>query len=311
MTITIIVPCYNEDDVLKTSDSELRSILLQMKNSNLVSDNSFILYVDDGSNDKTWDIIKSLALKYKEVKGIKLSHNRGHQNALLAGLEYCVNKCDASITIDADLQDDIKLIPEMVNHYKSGADVICGVRDNRNSDSWFKRNSAHFFYKIMQFLGVNCIYNHADFRLLSNRAMRDLLAYGERNIFLRGIIPELGYNQQQIKYTRTPRKQGYTKYPFKKMVEFAIDGITSFSVKPVRMLFWIGCLFIFLAIAIGIYSLIRYSSGDTVVGWTSLILSIWFCTGIILVCMGILGEYIGKIYIEVKHRPRYFIEQEV
>ena len=309
--IAVIVPCYNEREVLEKTDSILRRELERMSETGLVSDGSFILYVDDGSRDDTWAIIRSLAGRHHSVRGIRLSNNRGHQNALLAGIEHTAKKCDASVTIDADLQDDINAIPQMVSAFLEGADVVCGVRDNRDSDTWFKRNSAQSFYKVMKALGVDCVYNHADFRLLSARAMSDLLEYGERNMFIRGIIPGLGYRQEEVTYSRSERELGETKYPLKKMLEFAIDGITSFSVKPVRMIFWLGAFFMVAALAIGIYTLIRYFTGETVEGWTSLILSIWFCTGVLLTGMGIMGEYIGKIYIEVKHRPRYKIAEEV
>ena len=309
--LAIIVPCYNEQEVLAMSNKTLVSKLQEMIKAELVADKSFILYVDDGSKDSTWQIIESLAKNNKEVRGLRLSGNRGHQNALLAGTEWSVERCDASVTIDADLQDDINAIPEMVKAFISGADIVCGVRDNRDTDTWFKRNSALSFYKLMKKMGVDCIYNHADFRLLSRRAMEDLLDYDERNIFIRGIVPKLGYHQKKVYYARGERLAGETKYPLKKMMEFAVDGITSFSVRPVRMLFWIGLFFLAAATAIGIYTFVRYFMGETIEGWASLILSIWFCTGILLMGMGVMGEYIGKIYIEVKRRPRYKIRDEV
>lgn len=309
--VAIIVPCYNEQEVLDKTNDILSKLLSLLKNEGEVALKSFILYVNDGSTDSTWEIIKSLAKGDKNIKGVRLAKNGGQQNALLAGLEYSVGKCDLSITIDADLQDDINAIPKMIAAFKEGADIVCGVRDNRETDSWFKRSSAQSFYKVMRRLGVDCVYNHADFRLLSRRAMADLLSYGERNIFIRGIIPRLGYTQEQVSYARSEREAGQMKYPFKKMMEFAIDGITSFSVKPVRMLFWLGLFFMLGSLAIAIYTLIRHFTGETVEGWTSLILSIWFCTGILLLGMGIMGEYIGKIYIEVKRRPRYKIAEKI
>lgn len=308
--IGLIVPCFNELDVLDETNVVLLKKIKEIAVSGKISGESFILYVDDGSIDGTWRKIVSFSNEDNNVKGIRLSGNRGFQNAMLAGMEYVADKCDAAITIDADLQDDPQTIETMINSYREGADIVCGVRNNRDSDTWFKRNTALSFYKIMKALGVECVYNHADFRLMSRRAILDLLDYGERNIFLRGLVPRLGYKQENIYYSRGVRKAGTTKYPFRKMVEFAIDGITSFSVKPVRMLFWLGLFFMLAALAIGIYTLIRYFTGETVEGWTSLILSIWFCTGILLIGMGIMGEYIGKIYIEVKHRPRYKIVDE-
>lgn len=305
--IAVIVPCYNEEEVLETTNRILTEKLGQYKTEGLMGPESFILYVNDGSRDRTWPIIEDLAERYADVEGITLTANRGHQNALLAGIDFCVDKCDASITIDADLQDDVNAIGEMVKSFVEGSDVVCGVRDNRDSDTWFKRQSALSFYKMMQKLGVECVYNHADFRLLSRRAMEDLLEYSERNIFLRGIVPKIGYRQDRVYYRRGEREAGETKYPLRKMLEFAIDGVTSFSVKPVRMLFWIGLVFMVAATAIGIYTFIRYFTGYTIAGWASLILSIWFCTGLLLMGMGVMGEYIGKIYIEVKNRPRYKI----
>lgn len=311
ITLAIIVPCYNEEEVLPHTNIKLTMLLKDMGEKGLVSKKSFILYVNDGSRDNTWKIIESVSKESENVRGISLSANRGHQNALLAGIEYALPMCDASVSIDADLQDDINAIPQMVSSFYNGADVVFGVRVQRDSDSWFKRNSALSFYKLMKKLGVECVYNHADFRLLSKRAMADLLEYGERNIFLRGIVARLGYNRDTVYYSRGAREAGESKYPFGKMLEFAIDGITSFSVKPVRMIFYLGLFFMITALAVGIYTLIRYFTGETIEGWASLMLSIWFCTGILLMGMGIMGEYIGKIYIEVKRRPRYKIDKEV
>ena len=308
--VAFVVPCHNEETVLPSSTSSIYEKMEELKTDNLISEESFLLFVDDGSSDNTWGVIQNLSHRYNNVKGIRLAVRVGHQTALLAGIDNVCHISDASITLDADLQDDISIVPQMLKAFTSGADVVCGVRENRDCDTWFKRHSAQTFYKTMRMLGVDCLYNHADFRLLSARAMNDLMEYGERNIFLRGIVPRLGYRQESIIYERQERKMGKTKYPVKRMVEFAIDGITSFSVKPVRMLFWLGLFFLLAAIGIGIYTLIRHFTGETVEGWTSLILSIWFCTGILLIGMGIMGEYIGKIYIEVKHRPRYKISEQ-
>lgn len=295
---------------METTDKILGNQLRVLEAQDLVSRDSFVLYVDDGSTDTTWQVIKGIVSHNHSARGIRLSDNRGQQNALLAGIDYCLGKCDACITIDADLQDDVEAIGAMVKEFEMGADVVCGIRDNRETDSWFKRNSAQSFYKLMKSLGADCLYNHGEFRLLSRRAMTDLLEYGERNLFLRGIVPRLGYRQEKVYYTRKEREKGNSKYTVRKMADLAIDGITSFSVKPVRMLFWIGLFFMMAALAIGIYTLIRYFSGETVEGWSSLILSIWFCTGVLLMGMGVMGEYIGKIYIEVKRRPRYKIAEE-
>lgn len=308
--IAIIIPCFNEDSNLLKNGSLILRKLQSMIGDSIIGPGSFILFVDDGSTDSSWSIIEEMSQGNPEVRGIRLSGNCGQQNALLAGMEWSTGKCDASVTIDADLQDDPDAIPAMITGFREGADVVCGVRDNRDADTWFKRNSALSFYRLMRQLGVDCLYNHADFRLLSARAMSDLLEYGERNMFLRGIVPKLGYRQERVFYKRAKREAGETKYPLRKMLEFAIDGITSFSVRPVRMLFWIGLFFLVAATAIGIYTFIRYFMGETIEGWASLILSIWFCTGILLMGMGVMGEYIGKIYIEVKKRPRYKISQE-
>ena len=306
-----IVPCYNESEVIAKTNEELYRELHSMISGSLVSPESFLLYVDDGSKDDTWPQIVGFSQLGTDIHGIRLTGNRGPQNAILAGLEYVIQKCDVSITIDADLQDDIATLPKMIEEYRNGADVVCGVRKSRSTDSWFKKTSAAAFYQTMKKLGVNCVYNHADFRLLSRRAMTALLKYEERNLFLRGIVPGLGYRQANVYYDRKERAAGKTKYPLGKMMNFAIDGITSFSVRPVRMLFWLGLFFMVAATTIGVYTFIRYFTGETIEGWASLILSIWFCTGILLMGMGIMGEYIGKIYIEVKHRPRYEIMEEV
>ena len=243
-----------------------------------------------------------------EVAGVRLAHNAGHQNALLAGLEAVERSCDATVSIDADLQDDPEAIVEMVRQYRAGCDIVYGVRRSRRSDTWFKRNTALLFYHGMERLGVETVFNHADFRLMSRRAVAELLKYRESGIFLRGVVPHIGFRQGRVEYDRTAREAGESKYPLRKMMNFAVDGITSFSVKPVRMVFWLGMLFMLMAIVVLIYTLARYFSNDTIVGWTSLMISIWFCTGIVLIALGIIGEYIGKIFIEVKKRPRYAVD---
>ncbi|MDE6792591.1 MAG: glycosyltransferase family 2 protein [Muribaculaceae bacterium] len=307
--LAIIVPCYDEEAVLPSTNAILRQKLDEMISSGFISPGSFIMYVDDRSSDNTWKVIH--ALSSPEVRGIRLSRRSGHQCALLAGMGEALDKCDLCITIDADLQDDPEVLAEMVEKSLGGADIVYGVRKDRKTDSWVKRTTAGNFYRVMRGLGVDCVSNHADFRLMSRRSMEDLLEYGERNLFLRGIVSQLGYEQDVVFYTRRKRMGGYSKYPFRKMLDFAIDGITSFSVRPVRMLFWLGVAFMLTALGIGIYAVVRYFQGATIEGWTSLILSIWFCTGILLMGLGIIGEYIGKIYIEVKHRPRYRIVDKV
>lgn len=304
----IIAPCFNEQEVLPQSSEILINLLNSMIKSSLISDDSRILFVDDGSSDNTWNIISELA-DLKKVCAIKLAANAGHQNALLAGLEYSVKYADMMITIDADLQDDINAIPQMVQRFNNGIDVVYGVRRERKTDSWFKRNTALCFYKLMQKLGVKSVFNHADFRLMSKRSVMSLLQFGERNLFLRGLVPLVGYPTDYVYYNRSARMAGESKYPLRKMLNFAVDGITSFSVKPVRMVLSIGLIFVFIAICIFVYTLASYLNGKAISGWASIILSIWFIGGCILIGLGIIGEYIGKIYIEVKRRPRFIIEK--
>ncbi|MFG6426493.1 glycosyltransferase family 2 protein [Lepagella muris] len=307
--LALVVPCFQEESALPRTNDVLTSLLLKMSEAGLVGDDSYIVYVDDGSTDGTWGLISGYACC--RVKGIRLSRNFGHQYALLAGMEYVAGNCDACVTIDADLQDDPSVIPDMVRAYMDGSEIVYGVRSKRVGDGWFKRHSAHCFYTTLRHLGVECVYDHADFRLLGRDALSALLEYGERNVFLRGIVPKLGYRQSKVYYQRGERKAGSSKYPLGKMIEFAGDGVTSFSVRPVRMLFWLGVVFMMAALLVGIYVMARYFSGETIEGWTSLILSIWFCTGILLIGLGILGEYVGKMYVEVKKRPRYNIAETV
>ncbi|MBD5281098.1 MAG: glycosyltransferase family 2 protein [Bacteroides sp.] len=307
--LAIIVPCLNEEEILPHSIGVLSATLNTLIDNKTIDAGSFLLLVDDGSTDATWQIISDRASAM--VKGITLTHRCGQQTALLAGLEEALPEADILITIDADLQDDVRVIPEMIKENEAGADIVYGVRRDRHNDSWMKKNSAAAFYSTMRRLGVDCVSNHADFRLMSSRAVADLLDYGERNLYLRGLVPMLGYRQACVYYDRESRMAGKSKYPLRKMFDFAIDGITSFSVRPVRMLFWLGIIFTLTALGIGIYSLIRHFSGETIAGWTSLMLSIWFCTGVLLMGLGIIGEYIGKIYIEVKKRPRYKVADRV
>lgn len=307
----IVVPCYNEQDMLPTTTARLVKLLQQLEEAQLSSSDSRIVYVNDGSTDDTWNIIEQHSQQHPQVCGVKLAGNVGHQNALMAGLETVCDKADIIITIDADLQDDINVISEMIEKYHHGYDIVYGVRRERKTDTWFKRNSALTFYKLMQRLGVKSVYNHADFRLMSRRAVSQLLQYHERNLFLRGIVPLVGYRSEKVYYDRSERTAGESKYPLSKMMSFAIDGITSFSIKPVRMVLTLGIAFTLIALIMLIYVLVAYFSGRAVSGWASLILSLWFIGGCVLIGLGIVGEYIGKIYIEVKDRPRYNIEQKI
>ncbi|MBR4388332.1 MAG: glycosyltransferase family 2 protein [Prevotella sp.] len=308
--LIIVVPCYNEEEVLPLTNQRMTEILNNMVNGSLIDVNSNVLYVDDGSRDKTWTIIENYHADNNHVKGVKLAGNSGHQNALMAGLYTAVEMgADITVTIDADLQDDVSVIPQMVESYLQGNDIVYGVRKERKTDSWFKRNTALAFYKMMKMLGVRSVYNHADFRLMSRRAVEQLMDYRERNLFLRGIVPLIGYKTEQVFYDRSERKAGESKYPLSKMVNFAIDGITSFSVKPVRLIFTLGLVFLFIALLISMWVIWSLIAHQTVAGWASLMLSIWFVGGCILIGLGIVGEYIGKIYIEVKDRPRYNIEK--
>lgn len=310
--VALIVPCHNEEEVVESTSRALTAVLHGLAAEGLAAPDGVILFIDDGSVDATWEKISLVAsVSEGSIRGVRLSRRYGHQEALLAGLETMLGEAEVMITLDADLQDDVAVIPEMMRLYLDGADVVYGVRDNRASDSWLKKSTARCFYSSMRRLGAECVADHADFRLLSSRAVADLMEYGERNIFLRGIVPLLGYRQECVYYTRKLRMAGESKYPFGRMLDFAINGITSFSVRPVRMLFWMGLAFMLTALGIGIYVLIRHFTGETIEGWTSLMLSIWFCTGILLIGLGIIGEYIGKIYIEVKRRPRYRISDTV
>lgn len=310
--LAIVVPCYNEQEVLPDTNRELTGLVMSMARSGLIGPGSFILYVNDGSRDRTWQLIGEITDSCPGITaGVNLAGNVGHQNALLAGLETAAGMADITVSIDADLQDDINVIPEMVRKYREGADVVYGIRESRKTDTWFKRNSALAFYRLMGRLGVKSEYNHADFRLMSRRAVEQLMKYREENLFLRGLVPLLGYRQERVYYDRKERLAGESKYPLKRMLAFAVDGITSFSVKPVRMVLMLGLLFVAVAVGIGIYVSVRHFTGHTAPGWSSMVLSIWFCSGVILVCLGIVGEYIGKIYSEVKGRPRYNIERVV
>lgn len=305
LILAVVVPCYKEEDALPETHKRLSILLDRLINEQHISSKSYILYVNDGSTDQTWSIIKELYQQASYACGLNLAGNVGHQNALLAGLNAVKEQCDVAISIDADLQDDINVIPEMIDAYKAGNDIVYGVRKERHTDTFFKRSTALAFYSLMKIMGVKSVYNHADYRLMSQRALRYLCQFRERNLFLRGLVPLVGYQTTSVYYNRDKRFAGESKYPFKKMLNFAIDGITSFSVKPVRMIFWLGCIFILIALCVTAWTLNAYFLHSTAPGWSSLMISIWLVGGVVLISLGIVGEYIGKIYIEVKDRPRY------
>ena len=307
--LAIVVPCYKEEAVLHETHKRLSQLLDRLATKERISPKSYILYVNDGSTDRTWEIIKELYKNTSYACGLNLAGNVGHQNALMAGLNAVKERCDAAISIDADLQDDVNVIPEMVERYMEGNDIVYGVRRERKTDTFFKRTTALAFYRLMKTMGAKSVYNHADYRLMSSRAIQQLCRFRERNLYLRGLVPLIGYQTACVYYNRDKRFAGESKYPFKKMLNFAIDGITSFSVKPVRMIFWLGCIFLLIALCVTIWTLRAYFLHDTVPGWSSLMISLWLVGGTILVSLGIVGEYIGKIYIEVKDRPRYNEEE--
>ena len=307
--LAIVVPCYNEEEILLYTDENLGQVLNSLKKQEEIHENSFILYVDDGSKDNTWELIMERITRQSHRQGVKLSRNFGHQSALLAGLNNIKGNIDCVITIDADLQDDIDVIGEMVKQYKNGFEVVYGVRRRRDKDTLFKRKTALFFYNLMKFLGVEIIYNHADYRLTGSEALDKFFEFKEVNLFLRGIYPLLGYSGTCVYYDRKERTAGETKYPFRKMLAFALDGITSFSIKPLRMVTLIGFVVFMISIFLALFSLYSYLFLGTVPGWTSITLPIYFISGIQILCIGILGEYLGKIYKEVKARPRFIVEK--
>ena len=309
MKIAIVVPCYNEEEMLPETTRQLLGIAERLKTECLAD--ATLLYVDDGSRDRTWELIRAHAAENPCVHGLKLAHNRGHQQALWAGLDWASEHADAAISIDADLQDDVEAILSMVREFQNGKDIVYGVRKVRTTDTWFKRVTAQGFYHFVKWLGGDILYNHADFRLMSRRALKALQEFPERNMFLRGMVYSLGFPHSVVYYDRRERLAGESKYPFGKMLSFALDGITSFSVKPLRFIVYLGLFFILIALAAIVYALVSYFQGHVVPGWSSLLVSLWFIGGAILLAVGIIGEYVGKIYSEVKRRPRYFIEQSV
>ncbi|MFD0896580.1 glycosyltransferase family 2 protein [Loigolactobacillus binensis] len=309
--LTIVIPAYNEEEVLASSLQRLLKIEDGLIEQQLFDRQSDILVVDDGSTDRTWAIINAENHSGQRVKGIKFSRNFGHQNALIAGMQQAINTADVVITIDADLQDDPNAIPTMVEKFAAGADIVYGVRNNRATDTWFKRNTALLFYKTLKVLGVQLVQNHADFRLMSRRAIQTFLKYPERNMFIRGVIPMLGFKTDCVYYQRTPRLAGESKYPLKKMLAFAWDGLTSLSIAPVRAILFLGIFASCLGIAALIYSVATKWLGLTVHGWSSLMISIWILGGFQMISLGILGEYVGKMMTEVKRRPRFTIESTI
>lgn len=308
--LTVVVPCYNEQEVLPETVKELGEVLEKLTKDGNVSPKSKILFVNDGSKDKTWELISKYTKEYEYVTGIKFSRNYGHQNALLAGMSVAVEYSDMIITIDADLQDDINAIPEMVEKYNEGYDVVYGVRNSRETDTFFKRRTALAFYGLMSKLGVKLVLDSADYRLLSKRATESLLDFKERNLFLRGMVPLVGYDSAKVYYARKERFAGKSKYPLSKMLHFALDGITSFSIAPIHLILYLGVLTVIFSIIMMIYTLVEKINGHIVSGWASLMISIWFLGGVQLISISIIGEYVGKIFSEVKHRPRFVIETE-
>ena len=310
MKLNIVIPCYNEEEVLHETNCQLTELVDSMIKENLLTECD-ILYVDDGSKDKTWDIIEELKITSPYAHGLKLAHNVGHQNALWAGLEQSVGQCDAVVSIDADLQHDIHKIRDMVLSHQAGYEVVYGIRNSRATDSKFKKRTALSFYKLMRKMGADLIPNHADFRLLGKNALQALLEFPERNLFLRGMVRLLGFKENYVYFDCNERYAGKSKYSSKKMFAFAIDGITSFSVQPLRIITLIGLVCLGISVVEMVYILVAYFQGRTIQGWASLLFSVWFLGGLLLFSIGVVGEYVGKIYKEVKRRPRYIIEKQI
>ena len=309
-TLAFVVPCYNEEEVLPQTKTELLELRSRLIQKGLIDEESFICFVDDGSKDRTWELIEEYSAD-PSIKGLKLSRNCGHQNALLAGLFYAEGLADAAVSLDADLQDDISVVEQMCEKFHDGCEIVYGVRKRRDTDTTFKRVSAEGIYKLMELMGVDIVYNHADFRLMSKRALSWLKEFGEVNLFLRGIIPLLGLKSDIVYYDRKERFAGESKYPLKKMLAFAWDGITSFSVVPLRFITILGGVVLVLSLVLSIWALVAKLSGNAVSGWTSMMLIVLFLGGVQMLSIGIIGEYIGKIYKETKRRPRFFVEKIV
>lgn len=308
----VVMPCYNEEAVLPETVTRMLELFSSMEASGLITKTSRIVFVDDGSKDKTWQLISEYESKHPEVCGIKLAHNAGHQNALFGGLMSIKDYCDCAISIDADLQDDINIIPEMIRKFRDEeCHVVYGVRKRRDTDTVFKRTTAQGFYKLMKLMGVDVVYNHADYRLMSKDALSALSEFEERNLFLRGIVPLLGYKSDTVLYDRSERFAGESKYPLKKMISFALDGITSFSINPIRIVSSLGILACLFAVIMAVYAVVQKFMGNTDSGWASIICSIWLLGGLQLLSIGLIGEYIGKTYKEVKRRPRYIVEKTI
>ncbi len=308
-TLYVVVPCYNEQEVLRKTAKRLREKFRTLIAAEKISARSRIVFVNDGSKDATWDIIRELHGHDKIFSGINLSRNRGHQNALLAGLMTVKNCADMVISMDADLQDDIDAVDEMIARYSDGFDIVYGVRSKRATDTFFKRFTAETFYKLMKFLGADTVYNHADYRLMSRRALEGLAQFGEVNLFLRGLVPLIGYPSTNVLYERAERFAGVSKYPLKKMLFFALQGITSLSVEPIRLITTVGVAMSTVSFLVILWTLYEYFFGDTVRGWASMLASLWFIGGLILLSIGIVGEYVGKIYLETKKRPRFIVSE--
>lgn len=304
----LVVPCYNEEEVLPETAKRIREKFKKLIASGLIAENSRVLFVDDGSSDRTWELIESYHEKDLLYQGIKLSRNRGHQNALMAGLMTVRTLCDMAISMDADLQDDVDAIDKMILKFQEGADVVYGVRSSRKTDTFFKKTTAQTFYRLMNTMGAQTVYNHADFRLLSRRALVGLSEFREVNMFLRGMVPLVGFPSDVVYYERAERFAGTSKYPLKKMIRFAMEGITSLSTEPIQWITKLGFFIFLVSIAFLIYTLVQYATGHTEVGWSSTFISIWAIGGLIMISLGVLGDYIGRIYLETKARPRYIIE---
>lgn len=308
-TLYIVVPCYNEEAVLPETSKRLRAKLEGLMAAGQVSDKSRILFVNDGSKDKTWGLIEALHQECSLFSGVDLSRNRGHQNALLAGLMTAKDRADLVISMDADLQDDIDAVDEMVTKYHAGCDIVYGVRSSRKKDTFFKRFTAEGFYRLMNALGANVVFNHADYRLMSKSALEGLAQFKEVNLFLRGIVPMVGYTSATVEYERGERFAGESKYPLKKMLAFALEGITSLSTKPIRLITGLGFLIFLVSVIMLVTFIVQWAMGMTVAGWASVVCSVWAIGGLILLSLGVIGEYIGKIYLETKARPRFLIRE--
>ncbi len=308
-TVYFVIPCYNEEEVLEETVKRLTAKFDAMQAQGLANEKSRMLLVNDGSKDKTWEIITRLHKENHYVEGVKLAHNRGHQNALLCGLMTAMPLCDCAISLDADLQDDVDALDKFVQKYLEGCDVVYGVRNKRDTDTWFKRTTAEGYYKVLRLLGVDVVFNHADYRLMSRRALEGLAEYKEVNLFLRGMVPLIGYKSDYVYYDRHERFAGESKYPLKKMVALALDGISSFSVKPLKLISNFGVIVSILSVFGLLYALISYFAGWAVSGWTAIVCSIWLLGGLQMLCLGVVGGYVGKIYSEVKARPRYRVEE--